>query len=146
MHVGKVIQQFDYSRDDDEKEFMCAACSPSGQTFVLGSFNRLRVYNWSPRRESWEEMPPKDIPNLYTITTMSWKADGSRLAVVRENFITCLPSFRCKQCSIVHVGTSHTHTLTHRVHCVGLLTCLTVASAECSIRTSLRSPTLDTAR
>jgi intraflagellar transport protein 172 len=80
--VGKVIQQFDYSRDDDEKEFMCAAASPSGQTFVLGSFSRLRVYNWSPRRESWEEMPPKDIPNLYTITALSWKADGSRLAVV----------------------------------------------------------------
>ena len=83
-HVGKVIQQFDYSRDEDEKEFMCAASSPSGQTFVLGSFNRLRVYNWSPRRESWEEMPPKEIPNLYTITALSWKADGSRLAVVRE--------------------------------------------------------------
>ena len=81
--VGKVVQQFDYSREDDEKEFMCAAASPSGQTFVLGSFNRLRVYNWSPRRESWEEMPPKDIPNLYTITALSWKADGSRLAVVR---------------------------------------------------------------
>lgn len=85
MNVGKVVQQFDYSRDDDEKEFMCAASSPSGQTFVLGSFNRLRVYNWSPRRESWEEMPPKDIPNLYTITALSWKVDGSRLAVVRKN-------------------------------------------------------------
>ena len=86
--VGKVVQQFDYSREDDEKEFMCAAASPSGQTFVLGSFNRLRVYNWSPRRESWEEMPPKDIPNLYTITALSWKADGSRLAVVRLIIMT----------------------------------------------------------
>ena len=83
-YVGKVVQQFDYSRDDEEKEFMCAANSPSGQTFVLGSFNRLRVYNWSPRRENWEEMPPKEIANLYTVTVLSWKADGSRLAVVRE--------------------------------------------------------------
>ena len=38
--AGKVVQQFDYSREDDEKEFMCAASSPSGQSFVLGSFDR----------------------------------------------------------------------------------------------------------
>ena len=38
--AGKVIQQFDYSREDNEKEFMCAASSPSGQSFVLGSFDR----------------------------------------------------------------------------------------------------------
>lgn len=88
--LGKVIQQFDYSRDDTEKEFMCAVSSPSGQSFVLGSFNRLRVYNWSPRRESWEETPPKEVENLYTITTLSWKGDGSRLAVVR------LPSYSGK--------------------------------------------------
>lgn len=78
------MQQFDYSRDDSEKEFMCAACSPSGQSFVLGSFSRLRVYNWSPRRETWEETPPKEIDNLYTITALAWKSDGSRLAVVSD--------------------------------------------------------------
>ena len=38
--AGKVVQQFDYSREDNEKEFMCAASSPSGQSFVLGSFDR----------------------------------------------------------------------------------------------------------
>lgn len=76
------MQQFDYSREDNEKEFMCAVSSPSGQSLVLGSFNRLRVYNWSPRRETWEETPPKEVENLYTITALSWKGDGSRLAVV----------------------------------------------------------------
>uniref|UniRef100_A0A1X7UEM7 Uncharacterized protein n=1 Tax=Amphimedon queenslandica TaxID=400682 RepID=A0A1X7UEM7_AMPQE len=39
--VCKPIQQFDYSKEEDEKEFMCSATSPSGQTVVLGSFNRL---------------------------------------------------------------------------------------------------------
>lgn len=39
-HPGKVAQQFDYSRDDCEKEFMCAVSSPSGQSLVLGSFDR----------------------------------------------------------------------------------------------------------
>ena len=79
---GKVIQQFDYSKDDNEKEFTCASCSPSGQSFVLGSFDRLRVYNWSPRKEGWEEVAPKELENLYTLTALSWKKDGSRLVAV----------------------------------------------------------------
>ena len=41
-NAGKVVQQFDYSRDDKEKEFTTAACSPSGQFVVLGSFDRCR--------------------------------------------------------------------------------------------------------
>ena len=47
--AGKVVQQFDYSREDNEKEFMCAASSPSGQSFVLGSFDR-----WEGRGERRE--------------------------------------------------------------------------------------------
>jgi intraflagellar transport protein 172 len=54
-------------------------CSPSGQSAVIGSFDRLRVYNWSPRKGSWDESKVKEIPNLYTITALSWKRDGSRL-------------------------------------------------------------------
>lgn len=30
----------------------------------------------------WDEAKPKEIPNLYTITTLSWKKDGSRLCAV----------------------------------------------------------------
>jgi len=37
---GRILQNFDYSRDDDEKEFTVAICSPSGQSVVVGSFNR----------------------------------------------------------------------------------------------------------
>ena len=33
------MQQFDYSKED-EKEFMCSAVSPSGQSVILGSFDR----------------------------------------------------------------------------------------------------------
>ena len=43
---------------------------------------RLRVMNWSPRKSLFDEAKPKDIPNLYTITTMAWKKDGSRLTAV----------------------------------------------------------------
>ncbi|MBN3325630.1 IF172 protein, partial [Atractosteus spatula] len=92
---GSVIQTFDYSRDHSEKEFTVAATSPSGQSVVIGSYDRLRVFNWSPRRSAWEEASPKEIPNLYTITALAWKRDGSRLCAGTlcggvEQFDCCL--------------------------------------------------------
>jgi len=39
---GRIIQQFDYSRDNDEHEFTVAICSPSGQSVVLGSYDRYQ--------------------------------------------------------------------------------------------------------
>ncbi|OPJ79338.1 hypothetical protein AV530_004738 [Patagioenas fasciata monilis] len=76
---GNVIQTFDYSRDSSEKEFTTAAASPGGQSVVIGSYDRLRVLNWSPRRGAWEEGKPKEIAHLYTITALAWKRDGSRI-------------------------------------------------------------------
>lgn len=38
--LGRVLQNFDYARDDDEKEFTVAICSPSGQSVVVGSYDR----------------------------------------------------------------------------------------------------------
>ncbi len=141
---GRVFQQFDYSRDDDEHEFTSAVCSPSGQSVVVGSFDRyglpvflcksvgvvsgqgllacrsaarsmlmataglnfpsfvfviipaermtefvgcgsrLRVLNWSPRKGMWDEGKAKEISNLYTITALAWKRDGSRVTAVRS--------------------------------------------------------------
>ena len=43
---------------------------------------RLRVLNWSPRKSLFDEGKPKEIQNLYTITTLAWKRDGSRLTAV----------------------------------------------------------------
>uniref|UniRef100_A0A3Q2XZS2 Intraflagellar transport protein 172 homolog n=1 Tax=Hippocampus comes TaxID=109280 RepID=A0A3Q2XZS2_HIPCM len=76
---GQILQTFDYSRDRSEREFTVAASSPSGQSVVLGSFDRLRVFNWAPRRGVWDEAKSKEIANLYTITSLAWKRDGSRL-------------------------------------------------------------------
>ncbi|XP_030200601.1 intraflagellar transport protein 172 homolog [Gadus morhua] len=92
---GNVLQTFDYSRDRTEKELTTAATSPSGQSVVFGSYNRLRVFNWAPRRGLWDEAKPKEIPNLYTITALAWKKDGSRLCVGTlcggvEQFDCCL--------------------------------------------------------
>uniref|UniRef100_A0A2K6RB56 Intraflagellar transport protein 172 homolog n=1 Tax=Rhinopithecus roxellana TaxID=61622 RepID=A0A2K6RB56_RHIRO len=78
---GHVLQTFDYSRDPQEHEFTTAVASPGGQSVVLGSYDRLRVFNWRPHRSIWEEAEPKEIANLYTITALAWKRDGSRLCV-----------------------------------------------------------------
>ena len=80
--LGRILQTFDYSRDFDEQEFTVAVTSPSGQSVVVGSYDRLRVFNWSPRRISWEESKPKEIRNLYTISSLAWKRDGSKLIAV----------------------------------------------------------------
>ncbi len=37
---GRSVQQFDYSADEDEMDFTVAEASPSGQSTVVGSFNR----------------------------------------------------------------------------------------------------------
>ena len=87
--LGRILQNFDYTKDDDEKEFTVAICSPSGQSVVVGSYNRLRVFNWSPRKGSWDESKIKEIPNLYTITSMAWKRDGSRLVAVSDSHLIC---------------------------------------------------------
>lgn len=100
---GKVIKTFDYSRDNGEFEFTVAAASPSGQVrsrsqkisgafnfcciycnillqaAILGSYNRLRLFVWSSMRNNWEESPPKEINNFYTVTALSWSRDGSRI-------------------------------------------------------------------
>ncbi|CAG0880914.1 unnamed protein product [Cyprideis torosa] len=76
---GRVSQTFDHSRDPTEKDFTTAICSPSGQAVILGSFDRLRVFIYSPRKKMWEETKPKEIAHLYTITALAWKRDGSRV-------------------------------------------------------------------
>ncbi|RZF39607.1 hypothetical protein LSTR_LSTR001128 [Laodelphax striatellus] len=74
---GRQNKQFDYP---NEKEFETACCSPSGQAVAVASYDRIRVYAWSPRKSSWEEEPPKEIPDMYSIGALSWKRDGSRIA------------------------------------------------------------------
>ena len=77
---GTVSQQFDYFRDSTEKEFTTMCCSPSGQALCVGSYDRIRVYSWSGRKNLWEENASKEIKYLYSITALDWKKDGSKVA------------------------------------------------------------------
>jgi len=77
---GQIMQHFDYSNEEGEREATSAACSPSAQSAAFGSYDKIRIYNYNVRKRIWEESPPKIVPNLYTITALEWKMDGTRLA------------------------------------------------------------------
>lgn len=58
---GNVLQRFDYTTDEKVKDFTVAAFNPSGDTVVLGNFNRFYVYNMNTKRGQWEEITCKNI-------------------------------------------------------------------------------------
>ncbi|PRP88103.1 intraflagellar transport protein [Planoprotostelium fungivorum] len=98
---GDVIQRFDYSHDEKEKGYTCGEFSPSGQSVILGSFNRFRTFSYSTRRQVWEDSGAVDIQNMYTLTSLSWKRDGSKLVVGTltgglEMYDACLRRFKYK--------------------------------------------------
>lgn len=78
---GKVVKSLDYSRDQGEKEMTVACCSPSGQSVAVGSWDKIRIIDWSPRRSVWEETNCRNLPNFYTVTALTWRRDGSRLVI-----------------------------------------------------------------
>lgn len=109
---GRVVQHFGETADKNEREYTVAATSPSGQTLVVGSYNKIRVFNFNIRRSNWEEAPAKIIENFYTVTALAWKPDGSRLAVgslcgAAELFDCCLRRTRYKgKFEFTYVGPS----------------------------------------
>lgn len=81
---GKPAQKFDYSQNFDQ-EFTVAEQSPSGQCVVLGSFGKIYIFNFAISKSIWEEVQMKVVENLYTVTALAWKPDGSRLVVVSSS-------------------------------------------------------------
>lgn len=76
---GSVFQRFDYSYDSTVKEFTTAAFNPVGDSVILGNFNKFFVYGFNTRRPEWTEKLVKNIENLYSVTALCWKPDGSKL-------------------------------------------------------------------
>ncbi|CAJ0583461.1 unnamed protein product, partial [Mesorhabditis spiculigera] len=73
---GVVQQQWDFS-DEHEKEFSAICRDPTGTNAVVGSYNKLRLFSYNLRRGAWDEDAPLVINNMYTITALEWKGDGS---------------------------------------------------------------------
>lgn len=78
---GSVERKFDYRSDDKVKEFTSVAMSPSGQCAILGNWNRFYVYGYDVHSKTWEESSKRDIENLFSVTALAWKPDGSQLSV-----------------------------------------------------------------
>ena len=78
---GNLLQQFDFIEDEDASEFNTAAFNPSGESVVVGSFNKFHIFSLNSQRQQWEMAALKRIPNLYTVTSLVWKPDGSRVAL-----------------------------------------------------------------
>ena len=108
-----MAQQFDHAGQADEREFSAAARSPSGQSVVLGSYGRLRVFNFQVRRGSWEEAPAKEVESLYGVAKLEWKPDGSRLTLgslcgAVEEYDCCLRrNVHRGKFEFTYVGPSH---------------------------------------
>lgn len=70
-----------------DSEFYTAVCDVSAQNVIFASFNRLRLLCWNQRRGAWEEGSGErggvlDLRNLYTVSALAWKPDGTTLVVV----------------------------------------------------------------
>ena len=79
--TGDCFQRFDYSKDERVKEFTCAAFNATGETAIVGNFNRFYVYNFNAKRPQWDEICCKQIENYYSVTSVAWKSDGSKIGI-----------------------------------------------------------------
>ena len=41
--------------------------------------HRLRIYDYNSSRGMWEEKGTREFEGFYTITSLAWKRDGSRI-------------------------------------------------------------------
>eukprot|EP01065_Artemidia_motanka_P041067 TRINITY_DN5263_c0_g4_i1.p1 TRINITY_DN5263_c0_g4~~TRINITY_DN5263_c0_g4_i1.p1 ORF type:complete len:1760 (+),score=631.40 TRINITY_DN5263_c0_g4_i1:78-5357(+) len=97
---GQLQQTFSFDPDED-KEFTSLQFNPSGQSLSVGAYNRFRVFNYSSQKRKWEEGTHKLFENLYSITSMAWKHDGSRLVVCSlcgavDMYDACIKRYRYK--------------------------------------------------
>ena len=79
--TGSLVRTFDYSSDTSIREFSAASFSPSGDACVLGNYDRFLVYTRASRGGGWEEAGMKTVENMYSVSALAWKPDGSRVAV-----------------------------------------------------------------
>lgn len=118
---GAIQQQFDYSKDPTEKESTVAISNPSGQAVAIGSYDRIRIFNLNLRKNTWEQGPPKTIKNLFTITAMCWKTDGSKLTIGTvcggvDQFDCCMKRKLFKHFELNYVGPSQVIVSNKKTH------------------------------
>lgn len=68
----------------------------------LGNFNKFFVYSYNQKKASYEEIIWKTVPNLYTVSAIAWKKDGSK--IVFGNLWGSIDMFEVRFKSIKHKG------------------------------------------
>lgn len=58
---GHILQTFDYSRDQTEKEFTVAVASPSGESVVFGSFDRSVCGSFTVKVKVYHDVSAKFV-------------------------------------------------------------------------------------
>jgi hypothetical protein len=58
---GREMQAFDYSSDPEARDFSSCCFNPSGDTAVVGAFNRFYVYSLNSSRGTWEQVGVKQV-------------------------------------------------------------------------------------
>jgi intraflagellar transport protein 172 len=58
---GREMQAFDYSSDPEAQDFSSCCFNPSGDTAVVGAFNRFYVYSLNSSRGTWEQVGVKQV-------------------------------------------------------------------------------------
>jgi intraflagellar transport protein 172 len=76
---GAIVQEIDFSGETSIADFTTARFNSTGQTVVLANTDRCVVFSWDSNRRSWKEAPAIEAKNLYTITALDWKPDGSQI-------------------------------------------------------------------
>ena len=78
---GKIIQNFDYSNDDDDniKEFGCCSINQTGDVITLGNSDSFYIYFYNQTNKKWDELITK-VEN-YIITSICLKPDNSALVI-----------------------------------------------------------------
>ncbi|VDP06315.1 unnamed protein product [Soboliphyme baturini] len=97
---GQVQQQYDFSVDEEEREFSAGAICPIGQsTFVIGSYDRIRVFERDTRKKAWNDVKTIAIKNFYAVTSLAWAFDGTCIAASVSGGVDL---FRCNlQTSVI---------------------------------------------
>ena len=105
---GNEERSFNYD-GDDQKDFNVASFNKSGDTVVVGNFDRFITFSSKIDNFIWEEMSPTLIKNMYSVTAMSWKSNGSCIALgtmcgLVEVYKACLRRYTHHGVEITHVS------------------------------------------
>lgn len=79
-NIGKMIKDFDYTNEDNIKEYGCCAISNSGDAIALGNTDSFYIYFYNELNKTWDYISIKNY-NYNYITSICWKPDKTSLII-----------------------------------------------------------------